>query len=815
MIRNYIKIAWRSLNRNKSVFVINVLGLAIGIASCLMIAFFVVDELSFDRFFRNSDSIARVVLHAKMGDELIDEAGVMAPVGRVFDAELDEVEGFTRLYKLANETKVTVEDKTIRNGQMMLADSSFFQLFSLTLVSGDPITALEKPYSLVLTEEQSKKYFGNDDALGKTIDIQDIGVYGNEGYQDLAGTYTVTGIMKQLPANSHFHFDLLGSMNTNPLAMHESWLSGQFYTYIKLRPGTDITKLEKKSQILSERYIGPQLQSDMGVTYKEFVEKGNKVGLFLQPLEDIHLYSSLRGEIEQGGNPKTVAIFSSIALLMLLIACANYMNLATAAAMKRTKEIGMRKVLGSEKKQLIFQFMSEAVIAVVFATIIGIVIFYLAMPYFNNVVGKNLSPTGIFRPIYLISILGMMVFLSFFSGAYPSFFMSGFKPLSALKNKLSGGSHVNVRSGLVIFQFAVSAILIFGTVVVNKQMKYILGKDVGYDRASLIVIRDAGYLGDKLKLYKELLQKDSRVKSITTSAFVPAGPTDSNMGSILKSDDPNQRIRMQEYQVDEEYIPTLGMKLIKGRNFDQQFGDEKGNIIINETAISSFGLPQDPIGFTIKQAISEGEPQLLTVVGVIKDFHTRSLREPIQALVMKYNPYYGLIIKSENEDMAALIKTMKAQWDAFGTGETFSYALLDELYNDTYLQESNTLTTLMAFTLLTIFVACLGLFGLITFTTEQRIKEIGIRKTLGSSVSQIVVLLSKHFIKLIGIAMVIAFPLAYYVMNYWLQDYEFRINIQTSYFVFTGLLIFVIGFATISFKSIKAALVNPVNSLRD
>ena len=815
MIRTYFKIAWRSLQKNRVMSIINVTGLALGIATCLIISLFVIDELSYDRFHKNANQIVRVNLAAKMGDEIIDESSVMAPVASTFKAEFPEIMNTTRILKTAEIAKVVFNEKIFHLGKSAMVDSTFFDVFSINFIKGNPENALIKPNTVVLTTSQAKSYFGNIDPINQTIEIQNQGVNARNGYVDLSGLYTVTGIMEEIPANAHFHFDILTSMAGNPDGKSDSWLNGNYHTYLQLAQGTNVEQLEAKLKTIPEKYMSAQIQSGMGMNFKEFLKKGNSVGFKLLSITAIHLYSHYKYELEQPGDIKTVYIFSAIALFMLLIACINFMNLSTASASKRVKEIGMRKVLGSEKSQLVFQFLTEAFISTVFAMILAGFIFYLAIPYFNYVSGKNYSLQNLLTPQILSSILVLTFMISFIAGAYPAFFMSGFKPLQALKNRFTSGSSKGIRSGLVVFQFAVSAVLIIGTLVVGQQMQYIQNKDLGYDRNQLIVIREAGLLGNNLEAFRNDLKNDSRVKNLSSSAFLPAGPTDNYQAVVSPVNDPLQRIRSKSYLVDEEYIPTMGMKILAGRNFSKQLGEETNHIIINETAVKVYGLKGNPINQTIIESSgNNAQKQQLTVVGLIKDFHARSLHEKIEPLMMRYKPSTGLILKVRANNTAALINTMKSKWEAYGTGEPINYAYLDQLYNETYLKEANMNSVLRTFAFLTIFVACLGLFGLVTFTTEQRFKEIGIRKVLGSSVPQIVTLLSKDFLKLIFLSFLIAFPLGYYAMNNWLQDFEYRTSLDWWVFAIAGLSTLAIAFITISYRSIQAALMNPVKSLK-
>ena len=815
MIKNYFKIAWRTILNNKGLFSINIIGLSLGIATCLTIALFVVDELKYDRFNTNSDQIARVVLNAKIGDEIIKESGIMAPVGKTLVAEIPEVLAATRVIKISDRTKVVYDGNTLRKGKMAMVDPNFFEVFTMPLIKGDINSLLSKPNSIVLTKAQAEAYFGNADPLNKTLDIQDIGLYGPSGYVDNAGLYTVTGVIEEMPVNSHFHFDMVASMQGNKDADNQSWLSGSYHTYLLLAKGIEIAQVESKLPIITEKYMSSQLEAGMGMTYQKFLESGNKVGLYLQPLTKIHLYSETTGEFEEGGSIDTVYMFAAIALFMLLIACINFMNLSTAGASKRVKEIGMRKVLGSEKHQLIFQFLTESFLATLFAMAIGVVMFGLALPYFNQLANKAFTFGQIANIQFIATLFALTLLISLLAGGYPAFFMSRFKPIQALKNRFTSRSGKGIRSGLVVFQFAISACLIIGTLVVSQQMAYIQNKDVGYDRAGLIVLRDAGLLGNNLNAFKEDLKNDPRVLGITTSAFVPAGPSD-NYGSMISTGkEGTQKLRIKGYNIDEDYIPTLGMDLILGRNFSKEYGNEDDNVIINETAIKTFGLDKNPVGQTlIESTDNEGSVKTLHIIGVVKDFNARSLHEPIEPMMLQRNPYYGLIVRAKMADMQGLLSSMETQWNAFGSGESFGYAFLDELYNETYIKEQNMGTILRVFAFLTIFVACLGLFGLVTFTAQQRFKEIGIRKVLGSSVPEIVGMLAKDFIKLVLISMVIAFPLGYYLMNKWLQDFTYRISIDWWVYALAALITILIAFLTISYRSIKAALMNPVESLR-
>lgn len=807
MLKNHLKIAWRTILRNKGLFSINILGLSIGIATCLVIALFVVDELSYDRFNQKADQIARVILKAKLGDEVIRESSVPAPVAATLVREFPEVLDATRISNTYGLQKVTYEDNTVRKGKMVFVDPNFFEIFTLPLLKGDVNSALSQPKTVVVTKTQAEAYFGKEDPLNKSIEI--------EGQ----GLYTVTGIIDEVPANSHFHFDLFASMEGNEDAKSQNWMQGSYTSYLLLAEGTDMSQFEDKLPTIVEKYMVTQLEEGLGMTYEEFQKTGQEVGLYIQPLTDIHLYSDFTraGDFEAGGDIKTVYMFAAIALFMLVIACINFMTLSTAGASKRIKEVGMRKVLGSKKGQLVRQFLTESFIATLVAMGIGVLLFLVALPYFNQLSGKSLEFNQIFSFKIMLALLCLTVLISLLAGVYPAFFMSSFKPIEALKKRFSSGNSRGIRSGLVVFQFVISVCLIIGTIVVGLQMAYIQNKDIGYEREQLVVIRDAFLLGNDVPSFKDELLNNSNIKSVTNSSFIPAGPTNNNLQMISSPHNIELKRRTNFYNVDEEYVPTMGMEITEGRNFSKEFGAETGNVIINETAIKTFGLEGNPIGQTLMRSTDlKGGRDKLTVIGVVKDFHARSLHEPIEPLMMTYsiNQVTGLIVKSKISDTFGLLSYMKDKWESFGSGETFDYAFLDELYNETYIKERNMNAVLRIFALLTIFVACLGLFGLVTFTAEQRFKEIGIRKVLGSSVPQIVGMLAKDFLKLVFVAMLIAFPIGYYVMDKWLQDFAYRIEIKWWVFAMAGLMTVIIAFLTISYRSIQAANANPIKSLR-
>ncbi|NBP69463.1 MAG: FtsX-like permease family protein, partial [Cytophagia bacterium] len=635
--------------------------------------------------------------------------------------------------------------------------------------------------------------------------------------KDTGEQFKVTGIIEDVPAHSHFHFDLFASMEGITQAKENNWMTSDYYSYLVLNKDTDQQAFEAKLPAIIKKYMGPQV-AQMGMTFDKFQENGNEIGLYIQPLTDIHLYSDIanQSELEAGGDVQTIYLFTGVAIFMLLIACINFMNLATAGATKRNKEVGVKKVLGSQRSQLIFQFLTESFIATTTAMLIALSLVVLTLPLFNQLSGKSLQLNTLVNVNVIFVLILFGITITLLAGSYPAFFLSSIKPIAAFKNKVTQGNRSKgVRSALVVFQFVISVSLIFSILIVNQQMAYIQHKEIGYDREQLLVLRESALLGHHEQAFKNQLLNDPRIASITMSAFIPAGPTDNNMTGVYPDQQHEAVRRTIVYRIDDQYIPTMGMKLMAGRNFSETASQDSSNVIINETAASIFGIQENPIGQTLTANVGHnGAPRKLTVIGVIKDFHFRSLRETIAPLIMLNNAYGGLIIRTKTTEMASLLNNIENQWKSFHTGEPFTYALLDQLYNETYLKEQKMQNILKIFGVLTISVACLGLFGLVTFSADQRVKEIGIRKTLGANVSEIVALLSKDLIILVCISFFIAFPIGHYFTNQWLQGFAYQTEVSWWLYVLAGLTTLLVAFITMSFKTIKAALTNPVQSLR-
>lgn len=802
MIRNYLKTALRSIMRQKSFTLINITGLSVGIAVCFVILLYVQDELSYDRYNKNADRMVRVLFQANINGGKINESNVMPQVAAAMKRDYPEVEDATRLRQYGAQ-KITYRDRSFKTDGMAFVDPNFFSIFTLPLIEGNAQTALTQPHTLVITRAAAEKYFGKEDPLGKTL------TFSND-----IGPCTVTGMIDKVPANSHFHFDLFASMTGLDESRSDSWMGSNFFTYVLLKRGADYKSLEAKLPGMVEKYMGPQIQQNMGLSLAQFRTKGNSLGFALQPLTDIHLNSNGNNEMEPGGNPTYVYLFGAVAIFMLLIACINFINLATAGASKRAKEVGVRKVVGSRKADLVRQFLLESGLLVLFSLVIALALVQALLPVFNNISGKDLHMGFNWNVVSLLLLLWIVV--SLIAGVYPAFFLSSFKPIAVLKGKIASGNRgFGLRSALVVFQFFISVGLIVGTLVVWKQMKYIQSVKLGYDKDQLLVLPNSYALGNNERLYRDMMLKDPRVVDATISSYRPAGPSNNNNALAYPEGHDNQIMKTIEYHVDDQYIPVFGMQMAAGRNFSRDMATDSTAMIINESAAAAFGWGNAAIGKTIVRENSDrGINVPYHVIGIVHDFHFRSLHEAITPLLMTYEPDQGLIFKIKTADLQGLLADMKKQWDQFHTDEPFTYNFMDDLYSKTYSAEQKTGTILNIFSVLTIFVACLGLFGLATYTAERRTKEIGIRKVLGASIPQITRMLSMDFIRLVFIACLLALPLSYWAMHRWLESFAYRTAISGWILVAASVASLLIALFTISFQSIRSALANPVKSLK-
>ncbi|HEX5153767.1 MAG TPA: FtsX-like permease family protein [Parafilimonas sp.] len=805
MFKNYLKTAFRNLLKSKFYTSLNIIGLAAGLATCLLIMLYVMDELSYDKFNVNAGRIYRVNNEVKFGDNHFDMAVSPALLGSTMVREFPEVQQYTRL-RWYGSFRVKKGSENIQEDRIGFADSTLFDVFTLPVIDGDPKTALTEPHSLVITEKIAMKYFNTTQAAGRTMLIND------------TGNYKVTAVIKNIPAQSHFNFNIFVPMRESDGANDDNWLSENWNTYILLKKNADAKRLESQLNPFMEKHTAPLLKTVINQSMEEFTKGGGYVRASLTPLTAIHLHSNKMAEIDANGNAQFVYIFTAIALLILLIACVNFMNLSTARSSKRAKEVGIRKVLGSYKKHLVLQFLTESFLISFIAMICSLLIAALLLPYFNQLSGKTITVSTLFQPKIMVLLFVLIIVVGLVAGSYPAFFLSSFQPIKVLKGTLAGGFKRSwLRNSLVVFQFTVSIILIFGTLVIYNQLNYIYCKDIGFNRGQVITIDNTSSLGDKAITFKQELLRISAVKNATLSGYLPVNFNRSNDAFFTSPAlDQKTAISMQNWFVDEDYIPTLGMKILEGRNFSKEYGTDSSGIIINEAA-AKFLATKDLLNkklYNFKDINTKALNEY-HIIGVIKNFNFSSLRDVITPLAFKLGQDNGNIsVRIASSDVEHVIEQIKNKWQSMAPGQPFSYTFMDEDFNNLYNSEQRTARIFISFAVLAILIACLGLFGLITYAAEQRVKEIGIRKVLGASVGNISGMLSKDFLKLVLISAAIAFPVAWWAMHKWLEDFAYRVPISWWIFVVAGILALIIALATVSFQAIKAALANPVKSLR-
>lgn len=804
MLRNYLKIAVRNLVNNKLFSFINVFGLSVGIACTFLIVLNIQDELSYDRFFKDGDRIFRVALNRLYPDNEVDYAVIPISIGEAMERDFPEVEGCSRVFTQDNEFITRVGEKQFRERYVLLADSNFFEFFDFPLIEGDQSDVLKTPNGFVLTQSTARRYFGDSAAVGQIINVPN-------------GELLVTGVCEDVPANSHFRFDFVGNLAITGLTRTPDYLAFSVKTYLKLKEGADPDALEAKFPELVERYAAGQIESRMGVTFKDYTAAGNGYNYFLQPIKDIHLHSNLRGEIKPNGNILYVYIFIIVAVFLLLIACINFMNLSTARSTDRALEVGMRKVLGAQKKQLVWQFINESLATVLFSLVFALVLTELMLPAFNNLAGKKLEVEYFGNWFTIPILIGLGLFVGFIAGSYPSFVLSAMQPLQFMKGRfISTKAGSLLRNALVVFQFSVSIILIAVTLLVGRQMDFFMNKDLGFKKENIVILERVFLLREKLDAFKQELLKYPDIESVAISNTPVSGGY--YFGNFFQTSNMSSEILTTDAMViDEDFIETLGLTLVEGRNFSREFNDSL-SLIINESTVTEFGL-ENPVGSTLYLNRDEGETAKMNIVGVVKDFHNNSLHQNIKAFVLfsstgPYNAGVILNIKVKPEKRDNTIAYIEQKWQEFLPGEPVSYTFLEDDLQTMYANEKTSGQIFGVFSLLAIVIATVGLFGLAAFVAQKRTKEIGIRKVMGSTVTRIITLLSGSFTKLIGIAFIIATPLAFFAMKKWLQNFAYQTSIAFWIFILAGLIALVIALITISFHTLKVASSNPADSLR-
>jgi putative ABC transport system permease protein len=798
MLKNYIKVIVRNFVKQKAYAIINIVGFSGGLATCILILLYVIHELSYDKFHSTADRIYRIGVEGNLSGQNVKYPLSNLGTGPAMQKDFYEVESFTRLYPLPK-IPIKYGENHFFEERIAYVDPHFFEVFSYTLIQGNPNKALEAPYSIILTRDMAEKYFGDDNPLGKKLKL-------NNRYD-----YSVTGIMENFPENSHIKLDFLCSIETyyviNDRDVQE-WTNFNNYTYLLLRDNVSAGAFVSKFPAFIDNYL-PNLKKLLG----------GELNYFIQPVTDIHLYSNLGYEMPGNSDIAYVYIFSAVALFILLIACINFMNLATARSAGRAKEVGLRKVMGAEKHMLVKQFLVESMLTCIVSLTVAVVLIRLALPFFNSISGMKLKIPFGEVPWLIPAFIGFALITGLLAGSYPAFFLSAFEPVNVMRGTLKSGTAGNrFRSVLVIVQFVISIALLSGTGIMLNQLRFMKNKNLGFNKENVIVIPIMDQsIRERIRDIKSEIRSNSDVIDVCSasdlpgeypdySAFVPEGYT------------LEQTQLMHRINGDPDLVTTLGMKIIAGRNFSIEFStDPEDAIIINETAAKKYGW-DNPIGKKIGFFTDDkmAEVRYRNVVGVVQDFHVRSLHDKILPLLLTNESDYleEIAVRINTSNVSDVLNFLKEKWTKFDPNRPFDYYFLDSHFNQQYQSEENLQKIIGYFTLFAIFIACLGLYGMASFMAEQRFKEIGIRKTLGASVSNILVLISKDVVKLIIIANILALPIAYYVFHRWLESFAYRTKISALTFLVSAALVFFIGYSTIAYQSIKAALLNPVDAIR-
>lgn len=807
MIRNYLKIAFRNLLKYRFISFINLFGLTVGLTCCLLITTYILHELSYDKYHHEPQNVYRVTRafrNPETGAPSLHLGTIAPPFGPLLQNDFKEIRTITRLLPNGT-TPMRYEDKMFNEQNVYFADENLFDVFKVKVVKGNPEKALSDPFCVMLSETVAKKYFGNDEPMNKMIRI------------DNNVNLMVTGVFESFPANTHIHPEIMVSFNTlkdsaiyGEQNLRTNWGNNSFFTYLLMPEGFKPENMEAQFPAFLDKHM----PHDPEAKYKT----SEWTSLSLQKLTDIHLRSHTDFEAEENGDIKRVYVFSAIALFVLLIACINYMNLSTARSALRAREIGVRKVVGAQRKEIIAQFLSESILVSYMALLLAFALTWVALPWLNKLSGQALSADLLLSWEVLVPVLLVPFVVGILSGIYPALFMSSFRPVMVLKGMFKvGGGNISFRQVLVTLQFAISIILIISTAVVFKQLRYMQQKSLGFDKEHVVTVPYNSGLSERWDAFRNELLANINIKDAGRSSRIPTGRLLDAMGSQIDRGDSlaptNADIKF--VSADHNFITTYGVKIVAGRNFSRDFSTDTGSFLLNEAAVRVLGLKsnEDALGKNFQYGNRRGK-----LIGVFNDFHFESMHQKIVPLVLlvprNQNNYGNISLKISGNNIPAALTHIEKTWRKFLPEVPYQYTFLDENFNRLYQAEQRQGTLFTVFACIAIFIACLGLFGLSAFAITQRIKEIGIRKVLGADVSTIVTLLSKDFLKLVAIAAVIAFPVAWYAMNNWLQDFAYRISIPVWIFLVAGILAALVALATISFQAIKAALANPVKSLR-
>ncbi len=795
MLRNLLTIAFRNLLKDKTYTTINVLGLTIGITCSLFLLLYILDETSFDRYHSDAENIYRIVSNIKEPDDAFTWASTQMPLRDELRDNYPEIRNAVRFIGM-NRNQYKHGDKQFYEDKFFMSDSTVFEMFDYEFITGDPSTALDNPFSLVLTESTAKKYFADPrEALGQSLTNQQ-----NEDYK-------ITGVIRDVPRNSHFRFDGLAARSTRP-QFQGAWGGFGVTTYIQLPPGYDLNKMQQSLDKIVKEKVNPV-----------FEQMGVKVQYGLQRITDIHLHSKIADEAEEGGDISYVYIFGAIAGFMVLIACINYMNLSTARSANRAKEVGLRKVMGSQRGQLIAQFLTESVLVASISLAISLALIYALLPGFNVLANKQLPFSYVMQPAVLMSLIGIIVFTGILGGSYPAFYLSGFSPVSVLKGKLSakGGSSF-FRRALVVVQFALSIFMLISTWIVFDQLQYLRTKDLGFDKENVVRLNLNRKMVNNGEVLAERLRQLPEVVAVGKADASPGEPIGKILAQIEDAEGKMVDRGIDLYSADYQYLDAMGMKVVHGRNFSKDNpGDTAHSVLVNESMVARMGW-KDPLGKKFLFGGGPGGPNERLVVGVIKDYNQNSLYDMIEPLIILWQKQSNYVfVRVAPGDLHKSMAAIEKEWKGIYPESPFEYVFLDEDLNSQYRADEKRSQIFTAFSGLTIFIACLGLLGLAAFTTEQRTKEIGVRKVIGASVNGLVMLISREFFLLVTVGMILAFPAAWMFTDRWLRNFAYRIELQHEWstFLFSALAAIAITVITVGYHVVKAATANPVHSLRD
>lgn len=811
MFSNNLRIALRSLLKQKIYTGINIAGLAVGIASCLLITLYVQHEFSYDRFFQDHERVYRMVLERKYPTHSIHYSIVPNSFEGIISREIPEVELSANVFAFSKFTLSYKNDlaelKEFDEDFVLASDSNFFSLFSFNLLKGDRNTALAAANEIVITEELAQRYFGADEPIGKILSAQQ-------------QNFKVVGVLENIPEHSHFKFSAVLSSSTYPFTKLENFTSFSTYTYLKLRPGASPETVEAKMPSIVDTYAAAQIERNLGKSWTNYTNEGNGYRYFLQSLASIHLdATNFEGQMKAPGNLTSVYIMISVAILILIIACINFMNLATARSAERAKEVGIRKVMGSFRQQLIYQFLTESFILSFVGVLLAIILLYVFLPYFNALTLKQLTLPISLNAVALV--LGLTLLVGLLAGCYPAFILSSFSPVSVLKGKFtSSKSGTWIRNGLVIFQFWISIMLMIGTLVIQKQMKFMSDKSLGFDKEQVLVVERGFGLG---ALSKTMIDEFRALPEVSgaSGAFALPGQEGDFFGIQFQPEGSSEILTTKAMVLADQLPEVLGMKLKEGRWFAEETNDSL-HLILNEAAVKVMGI-ENPVGRNLMEVRQGPDGNIflpIKIIGIVEDFNFMSLREEITPLVLQSNESYGganqyIAVRLKSGQIQQGIKSIEAKWKILAPDQSFKFSFLDQNLEAQYKSEQHSARLFAVFSALAIFVSCIGLFALSAYITSLRTKEIGVRKVLGSSVVDVVILLSTDFTKMVLLAFILAVPASWYIMeHWWLENFAFRIPINASVFILSGITALMIAWLTVSYQSIKAALQNPINALR-